>query len=226
MVAQSMPPCLAFIHTSHVLIPTFATLAKNELPGIKIFHMVDESLIQNTIAANTLTKTTIRRLVDMIGSAHDGGADAVMVTCSSIGEAIPIARRVYDFPVFRVDEAMAEKAVQDATRIGVAATLQTTLQPTVALLEEKAQARGRPIEILGHLCEGAFQSVLSGDTDRHDRLVSSALLELAKRVDAIVLAQASMARVVNTLPRDAIRIPVLSSPDLAVRRARDVLLHQ
>ena len=47
--------------------------------------MVDESLIRNTIAAGPLTKSTVRRMVSMIGSAHEAGADAVMVTCSSIG---------------------------------------------------------------------------------------------------------------------------------------------
>ena len=79
---------LAFVHTSHVLIPMFAQLAKDHLHGIEVFHMADESLIKNTIAAKGLTKSTIRRLLQMIGSAHEGGADAVMVTCSSVGPAI------------------------------------------------------------------------------------------------------------------------------------------
>jgi len=37
-------------------------------------------------------------------------------------------------PVVRVDEPMAEKAVQTGTRIGVAATLATTLKPTTELI--------------------------------------------------------------------------------------------
>src|SRR6266436_5916571 len=52
---------LAFVHTSHVLIPMFAQLAKEHLGGIAVFHMADESLIKNTIAAGGLTKSTIRR---------------------------------------------------------------------------------------------------------------------------------------------------------------------
>jgi hypothetical protein len=31
-----------------------------------------------------LDESPIRRLIGMIASAHDGGADAVMVTCSSL----------------------------------------------------------------------------------------------------------------------------------------------
>jgi hypothetical protein len=80
-----MPVTLAFLHTSHVLIPSFSALARKELPEVRHFHMVDESLIRNTIDSGYLSRGTIRRLISMIGSAHEGGADAVMVTRSSIG---------------------------------------------------------------------------------------------------------------------------------------------
>src|SRR5689334_9568271 len=121
-----MPVTIAYLHTSHVLIPLFTELSKREMPDVQQFHMVDESLIQNTIRAKELTKVTIRRVLSMIGSAREGGADAVVVTCSSIGPAASIAHEVYDFPVVRVDEAMAEAAVRQGRRIGVAATLRTT----------------------------------------------------------------------------------------------------
>src|SRR5579863_9269927 len=131
----SMTSKLAFIHTSHVLIPTFSGLAKKILPELETFHMTDESLIRNTIAAQALTRTTIRRLTTMIGLAHEAGTDAVMVTCSSIGPGVKVARELFDFQVLRVDEAMAEAAVRSGRRIGVAATLSTTLEPTMRLIE-------------------------------------------------------------------------------------------
>jgi Asp/Glu/hydantoin racemase len=213
---------LAFVHTSPVLVPAFSKLALDLLPGVETFHVVDESLIRNTIRAGELTRSTVNRVVSLIGHAHGGGADAVMVTCSSIGPSIDVARLVYDFPVFRIDEAMAGKAVTTARRIGVAATLSTTLEPTIALLETTAAKAGRDIEILPRLCEGAFAAVLSGDTDRHDRMVEQALRDLAPQVDLIVLAQASMARVAEKLgPGSAV---ILSSPELAVRSVRDALL--
>jgi len=213
---------LAFIHTSHVLIPLFAQLAKEHLAGVEVFHMSDESLIRNTMAAGELTKSTTRRVIGMIGLAREGGADAVMVTCSSIGAAIPIAREQFDFPILRIDEAMADAAVRAGKRIGVAATLRTTLQPTVDLLVERAIAAGRDVDIDPELCEGAFEAVLSGDTARHDELVSVALRGLRDRVDVVVLAQASMARVLAQMDLSK-GAPVLSSPELAVRSARAVL---
>jgi Asp/Glu/hydantoin racemase len=214
---------VAYIHTSHVLIPLFTELSRREMPDVELFHMVDESLIKNTIREQKLTNTTIRRVLAMVQSANEGGADAVVVTCSSIGPAASLARRLYDFPVIRVDEAMAECAVRTGRRIGVAATLRTTLEPTVALLREKALDAHREVELTESLCEGAFEAVIAGDTATHDRVLSESLIRLLSEVDVVVLAQASMARVVQKLPAGAARIPILSSPELAVRSARSVL---
>lgn len=215
---------LAFLHTSPVLAPVFADLARRLLPDLNVFHMVDESLIKNTVAAGGLTKTTIRRIVNLMQSAHEGGADAVMLTCSSVGPAVVEARRMLDFPVFRVDEPMAEAAVKIGRRIGVAATLRTTLEPTVALLEQTAAERGAEIEVVARLSDGAFEAVLGGDTDRHDRIVREMLEDLTAETDVVVLAQASMARVAP-LVRNS-RAPVLSSPELALAKIRELLCEE
>jgi Asp/Glu/hydantoin racemase len=219
-----MPQTLALLHTSHVLIPMFSRLCEQTIPGVAIFHMVDESLIKNTIAAQGLAKSTVRRLLTLIRIAHEGGADAVLVTCSSIGPAVPIARQVFDFPVLRVDEAMAKEAVRNGGHIGVLATLLTTLEPTVALLRETAAAHSRKIDVVPCLCKGAFEALIAGDNETHDHIVSAALLQLMGSVDVVVLAQASMAGVVERVPPEARTKPVLSSPGLAVCQAREVLL--
>lgn len=219
-----MAQTLALIHTSPTLTPMFGALCTEQMPGITVFHMVDESLIKDTIQAEGLRKVTMRRLLSMVESAGMAGADAVMVTCSSIGVAVTLAQDWFDFPVIRVDEAMAEAAVRTGKKLGVMATLRTTLDPTTALLREKAAEAGQTVEIVECLCDGAFDAVLSGDTATHDRILSAALLNEMSGVDAVVLAQASMARVVNALPPGALKVPVLSSPELSVRRAREILL--
>jgi len=214
---------LAFVHTSPVLVPTFTQLAAELLPGVTCFHMVDESLIKNTIKSGAMTKVTARRVLAMIESAQQAGAGAVMVTCSSIGPAVTASRPFIDIPVLRIDEAMAEAAVAQAAngRIGVAATLRTTLDPTLALLEDTARRAGRAMQTVPCLCEGAFEAVMAGDTARHDALVSQALQQLVREVDVVVLAQASMARVLSSVSAGA--TPILASPRLAVERARQVL---
>jgi len=182
--------------------------------------MVDESLIQDTVKAGELRKATIRRLIEQIASAEAAGADAVLVTCSSIGPGVTIAQQLFDIPVIRIDDAMAEIAVRQAHTVGVLATLRTTLDPTTALLREKAAKAGREVELVECLCEDAFPAVLAGDTATHDRLLGRALMEDMHGVDLIVLAQASMARVLSTLASGAVHPPVLSSPELAVLSVR------
>src|SRR5437879_62696 len=117
---------LALLHTSAVLAPLFASLCAKWMPEARIFHMVDESLIKNTIQAGHLQKLTIRRLIAMIESGFDAGADAMLVTCSSIGPGVGVAQMLCDLPVIRVDEAMAQAAALQAKRSGVVATLRTT----------------------------------------------------------------------------------------------------
>lgn len=217
-------PTLGLIHNSPMLAGVFNDIAARVMPAdVKLLHFVDESTIKNTIAAGHLQKSTMRQVIRLVGSAFDAGCDVAMVTCSSIGKAVEMAAELYDQPVLRVDRAMAEKAVATGHRIGVVATLSTTLQPTADLVRRVAAEQGKAIELVEHLCEGAFQAVMAGDGVTHDRIVSEGLIQGMQGVDAIVLAQASMARVVASLPEGAVAAPVYSSPELGMTHARDVL---
>lgn len=207
---------VAFVHTAAMLPAVFKSLVTELAPQIDMFNIVDESLLQNTIRDGELSKATIRRLVTYLSLAQEAGADMVMVTCSSIGPAAEIGRSLVDIPVLRVDEPMAEKALAAGQRIGVAATVSTTLRPTAALIERKAADSGKNVKVISKLCGGAFEALLDGDSTRHDRLVREGLQELIPDVDVIVLAQASMARIVETLPDSERVLPIYSSPRLAV----------
>lgn len=216
-------PTLGLVHNSPMLAAVFNEIAARVMPDVRILHFVDESTIKNTIAAGHLQKATMRQVIRLVGSTFDAGCDAAMVTCSSIGRAVEMAAELYDQPVLRVDRAMAEQAVASATRIGVVATLSTTLDPTADLVRRVAAEQGKAIELTPHLCEGAFEAVMAGDGATHDRIVGEALTHSLADVDAIVLAQASMARVVAALPDGAVKAPVLSSPEVGMLRAADVL---
>jgi hypothetical protein len=76
------------------------------------------------------------------------------------------------------------------------------------------------VELTEVVVEGAFRAVNSGDRARHDELVGAAITELAQSHDVIVLAQASMAGAASTVSVD---VEVLTSPELGVRRAAEVL---
>ena len=112
---------------------------------------------------------------------------------------------------------MADQAVQTGKRIGVIATLSTTLQPTSDLVKRRAAKAGKTIELETVLCEGAFDALMSGDAATHDALVTKALRELSAKTDVIVLAQASMGRVADNLAPEDKKVPILASPAIAIQ---------
>jgi hypothetical protein len=118
---------------------------------------------------------------------------------------------------------MADKAVQMGGKIGVVATLSTTLEPTSDLVRRRADHAGKEIELTSRLCEGAFDALMSGNPKLHDEAVAAALKALSQQVDVILLAQASMARVVDQLPDEDKKVPILTSPELAVQHLADIL---
>ncbi|GAB3913951.1 aspartate/glutamate racemase family protein [Mucilaginibacter boryungensis] len=217
------PKTLGLIHTSHTLIPVFQELCKQHLPGVTTFNIVDDSLVRNIRERGEVTPAIYKRVADYVDSAIDSGADYVLVTCSSIGAAIEAAAENAKVPVLRVDQPMADLAVQTGKRIGVIATLPTTLEPTSDLVKRRAAIAGKEIELTAKLCNGAFEALMSGDAATHDRIVADALRELSKQVDVILLAQASMARVVDTLSDEDKRVPIVASPPTAVKHLATVI---
>ncbi|WP_316814985.1 aspartate/glutamate racemase family protein [Pedobacter nyackensis] len=213
---------LGLVHTSATLVPVFQKLCSDYLPGVNVFNIVDDSLIKDVINRNELTKLTSRRVVDHVASAETAGADFILVTCSSIGSAIETAAGLTGVPVLRVDQPMADLAVKTGKKIGVIATLPTTLGPTSDLVKRRAAVAGKEIELTSILCEGAFEALMGGEPEKHDEMVAKALVELSAKVEVIVLAQASMSRVVDGLPEAEKRVPILASPALAIQHIADL----
>jgi Asp/Glu/hydantoin racemase len=207
---------LGLVHTSAALVPMFQQLCKAKLPNVDTFNIVDDSFVRLITARGSLTPDIAQRVADYIASSVAGGADFVLVTCSSIGPAVETAAATTKVPVLRVDQPMADLAVQTGRRIGVIATLPTTMHPTADLVRRRAALAGKSIELTSRLCEGAFDALMAGDAAKHDAMVGAALRELSAQVDVIVLAQASMARVVDTLSPGERRVPIFASPGLGV----------
>ncbi len=214
---------LGLVHTSATLVPVFAALCKEKLPNVEVFNIVDDSLVRGIREAGRITPTIEMRVAGYLTSAAYAGADYIMVTCSSIGLAVEAGAKGIPTPVLRVDLPMADKAVAAGKKIGVVATLSTTLEPTAELIERRAALAEKKIELTSKLVEGAFEALMAGDGATHDAKVAAALKELSQQVDVIVLAQASMARVVETLSAEDKRVPILASPGIAVDYLATVL---
>ena len=215
---------VVLVHTVAGLAPVFNGLARDLLPaGTRTIHLVDEALLQDTIRAGAISDETRARLRQYVSFARGSGAQALMVTCSSVGPAVDEIAAAAPLPVLRVDVAMADEAVDLGTRIGVLGTLSTTLEPTAALIRARAAHARKEVEVEPRLAEGAFAALQAGHTAEHDARVLAVLRDLLGRVDVIVLAQASMARVSDQLTEAERRVPILTSPRPGMQRLSTVV---
>lgn len=211
-------PVLGLLHTGAMHPPVFDALVAGQvadderLRGAQRVHVCDAWLLDTAIA-DGVTPLVVERIADHVQALARRGATAVLITCSSIGEATEEVAATAPVPVVRVDTAMARAATAEAARRGcgitVLATLASTLGPTTRLVEAAA---GGTVAVRSVVIEDAVARRERGDQAGHDRLVRDAVeTELAGEA-VVVLAQASMA---GALPAADPR--VFSSPESAVR---------
>ncbi|MBR0161943.1 MAG: hypothetical protein IJQ02_11770 [Oscillospiraceae bacterium] len=210
---------LVLLSTGVGLVPRLVDIVKKLDPEIQICNLVDDTIVSSIAKNGNVVPTSIfARMCDYCRIAEDIGADAMLLTCSSISEAIDVARPLVNIPLFKIDEPMMEEAVRIADRkIGVAASLRTTLNPSCRQLEKKIWEAGKKITVVEGLCNGAFEAFSAGDVATHDTIVRETVVSLLESCDLVVLAQASMATAVSSLPPEQ-RQRVLSSPELGIRR--------
>jgi Asp/Glu/hydantoin racemase len=218
-----MTKVLVLVHTVPPLIGVFDRLVGSLLPGVRVLHVLDEPLLERVRLRGRLAPEDAQRLAAHVGEAAEIGAGAVLVTCSTVSPCVNLIRDGSPIPVLRIDERMIEQAVQQGKRIGVIATNRTTLEPTRTLLLAEADRIQKDVEVELVMVDGALPSLLAGDGVTHDRLVLAALADVQKRVDVVILAQASIARVIDALPAAIGAVPVLSSPHLALRHVAELL---
>lgn len=216
---------VALIHTSFVFFdrePLLFDQFDEVLPEVERLNIVDDQMLAEVMEKARIEPQIIKRMSNYVLAAEAGGADAIFNTCSSLGPAFDIAKELVSIPCVKIDDGMAELAAKQGKRIAVLATVPTTLPPTAALIQEKADQQGVEIELKRYLCEGAFDLLMQGEKDQHDDMVSENALESANWADTLVLAQCSMARLAPRLSEETDR-PVLSSPRLGVELLKSVL---
>ncbi|QIB48535.1 arylsulfatase [Streptomyces aureoverticillatus] len=215
---------LALLHTSPVHVPVFDALRDADHPGLALRHVVHEDLLARARAEgpDAVADAVRAALAEAAagggaeGGAGGGGADAVLCTCSTIGGVAESHAAAVGVPVLRVDRPMAAAAVRAGSSVAVVATVASTLEPTRALVAEEAARVGRPVDVRTVLVDGAWERFEAGDREEFLRLVVDAVEAVAGSVDAVVLAQASMA---DAADRVSAAVPVLASPRTGLREA-------
>jgi len=208
------------IHTGPVLVDVFTKLFPELLPDVRLVNIVDDGLLNDVRAAGGLTASVTRRIVGYGMLAESSGADAILNCCSSVGEAADVLSQTVSIPVVKIDNRMAMSAVEQGSRIGIVATVATTLDPTERLIQRKGQEAGKSITTKRYLVDSAFDALLAGKAEEHDRLLRAEIETAMNENDVVVLAQGSMARLVPSIEQ---RVPVLSSPRSSVEALKERL---
>jgi Asp/Glu/hydantoin racemase len=206
---------IALIHAlKHSIAPIEASFAQL-WPEPILMNLVDDSLSADVARDGRLTPAMTDRFLALGRYAASTGADAILFTCSAFGPCIEaVARELSPMPVLKPNQAMIEQAVARGHRIGLLSTFPPTLKTM------PAEFPGT-IQLVPKLADGAMAALDRGDRAEHDRLVVQASRDL-RDCDLIALAQYSMAPAAAQVA-EATKLPVLTTPDSAVTKLKQLL---
>lgn len=217
-----MSKSIAIVETSAVSFAELKELCREIIPNVKVTQIIDESLIQEVNQNGGPTPFVKRRMFEYFRNAQELGVDLIVNQCSSVGEAADQIAPFLNVPILKIDEAMAEKAVQMGRKIAVVATVESTTGPSVRLIEKKAKELGKEVEVGLHLVEGAMMVLIEkNDAETHNRMVLGEVEKAAKENDVVVLAQGSMTVLLPLV--SSMETPVLTSPRLCIERVKEIL---
>jgi hypothetical protein len=178
---------IACLHTLDSNVPVFDEAAKSL--DVSVVHEVREDFLLDAEASGGLTNELADRVAEAIaGLSHE--ADAVVLTCSTVGPSVVPARRLTSKPVLRVDEALAQQAVGSKGKLVVLYAVQTTLKPSRQLFSGAGALSENTIY---KLVDGAWDAFKSGDISQYNNLVARAADAIFENGEVTVaFAQASM----------------------------------
>ena len=149
---------LIYTSTTPELIELVEQEVKKQLgDDVELYSLQDPSILADVRAAGYVTTAPAARLIGMYMKAAEEGVDAMLNLCSSVGEVADSAQDVAKYigvPIVRVDEEMCREAVRKGQRIGVMATLPTTLEPTKGTILRMARECNRHVELVDCLHHG------------------------------------------------------------------------
>src|SRR5947209_12993913 len=124
---------IALIHAVTVaMAPVHAAFARL-WPAAECIDILDTALSLDRERDGELTAAMVRRIGALADYAASSGADGILYTCSTFGEAIDEAAATRSLPVLKPNEAMFEAALKAGARIGMLATF----GPSVAGMEDE-----------------------------------------------------------------------------------------
>jgi Asp/Glu/hydantoin racemase len=213
---------LGVIHSVSFTPGILQPLIEQILPEVRVLHLADDSLQRDlAVKVGAIPKADYFKFTTYARFLEEAGADLIVLACSTFSMAVELAAPMIDTPILQIDRPMMDLAVQTGRRVGLIATLPSTIPFSERLLRVAADEAGREISIKTTLCEEAFQELRRGNREKHDQILLAEIDRLSRAVDCICLAQVSMSGLNSKLVNP--KVPVLNSGQTGFTRAREIL---
>ena len=212
---------IALIHAVTVAMQPIAEAFSRLWPEAETANLLDDRLSVDRARDDELTEEMFGRIATLAQYAENTRSDAILYTCSAFGEAIEAVAEQKAYPVLKPNEAMFESALEHGDNIGMLASFERSIPSMEAEFRELVQTQGSSATIKSVCIPDAMAALQIGDAARHNQLLADAASELSS-CDAIMLAQFSTS-VAREAVSAAVACPVLTSPDAAVLKLKNIL---
>lgn len=214
---------LGIIHAAVFTAQTVQKYIDEIIPEVSIMHLGDDTVQRDNLAVEvgTIPKKNYFKFVTYAHFLQEAGVDMILLGCSTFNRAVEYARPMIEIPMLQIDRPMMDLAVQDGHRIGLLATLPSTVPSSERLLRLAADDAGKTIEIKTVLSSEAFKVLRAGNPEKHNEILLQEIDMLSQDVDAIVMAQVSMSVLEPSLTNT--RVPVYNSGRTGFAKVREML---
>ena len=209
---------LTILHTTLATTTTIPAMIRELYPDeFDIVNVLDDSLLNDIKCSGRMSASIIERFIQYACIAKNNGSDALLLACSSLGKAADIARELLDIPLYKIDEPMADQAVNSGNNILVLGTVKSTLEPTSDLIRSKRKSQEQSITCI--LIPDVFE-LYEIDREQHDQRIAEVIQEHLNTYDVILLAQASMANAIQYIPQG--REKIVTSLPLGLQQLKEI----
>ena len=214
---------VGIIHAALISTKGVQPFIQEIIPEVTVVHVVDDTIQNSNFACQpgVIPKENFFKFANYAHNLELAGVDLIMLACSTFNRAVEVARPMINTPMLQIDRTMMDLAVKDGRKIGLLATVPTTVPASERLLKLAAEEAGKEIEITIVLCIKAFEEIKKGNVELHNELLLKEIEQLSETVDAIVMAQVSMSVLEPMLTNT--KVPVYNSGRTGFNKVREIL---
>lgn len=178
--------------------------------NLEISHIIRPDLLER-IEQNCDIPNTLAATADAMRVAAKN-ADAILLTCSSLGAAVTLAKEQSQNIFFRSDEELAREAAKLRGKIAAFCSVKTTIKPTQQIFDAQDFGKENSFDII--LIEGAWDLFKASQLQEYNALIAKVANEALKDdYQNIVLVQSSMMKAAKHINHST----VLTAPEAGLK---------